>query len=192
MKAIQFIKSSILSLFILLIYLNCMPVMAQDEKEDAQVYLSFSEEEDAKFITAKATTITGEPIEDLELYFFVKRTFSLLPFGDFFNATDANGEVTVEFPKNLPGDVNGNVTIHVKILESDEYNDLEVLSSKVWGVPIEILDQEDEKRSLWAAAANAPISLIVIVTLMIFAVWYVIFFILFKLYRISRVKETTA
>ena len=49
------------------------------------------------------------------------------------------------------------------------------------------IDELEEKRSLWAAAANAPISLIVIVTALIAAVWYVLLHIIVKLYRISRI-----
>jgi hypothetical protein len=189
MKHKHIIKTTVGLLVLILIYLQTIPVYAQDEKQDARINLTFSEVDGVKYITAKATTLQGEPIEYLDLYFYVDRTFSQLPFGDVFNTTEENGEVTVEFPKDLPGDRNGNVSIHVKIEESDEYNDLDVITSKKWGVPIEIVEQKDEERSLWAAAANAPVSLIVLVTGMIVAVWYIIFFIFYKLYVISRIKN---
>jgi hypothetical protein len=156
--------------------------------EDAIISISFSEDNDTKIITTKAVDQSGMPIEDLELYYFVKRTFSLLPIGDPFNSTDENGIIEVEFPNDLPGDTEGNVIIVVKILESDLYNDQTLEVSKNWGTPTVLEDPNAEKRSLWAAAANAPISLIVIVSSMIIAVWYMIFFIIFKLYKISRIK----
>jgi hypothetical protein len=111
-----------------------------------------------------------------------------LPIGDFFNSTDENGMVVVEFPNDLPGDdAKGNATIVVKIKESDRYNELSLETTKNWGIPINV-DPLKEKRSLWASSANAPISLITIVSLMIIAIWYIICYIIFKLYKISKIR----
>ena len=174
-----------------LIAFNGSIVYGQDSMENAILTVSFSEDNDTKIITTKAADQSGMPIEDLELYYFVKRTFSLLPIGDPFNSTDENGIIEVKFPNDLPGDTEGNVIIVVKILESDLYNDQTLEVSKNWGIPTVTEDPKAEKRSLWAAAANAPISLIVIVSSMIIAVWYIIFYIIFKLYKISRIKPLT-
>lgn len=163
-------------------------VYAQDEMQEAIVTVSFSEENENKMIRAKAVDQTGFPIEDLELYFFVQRTFSLLPIGDDFNSTDEEGIIEVEFPNDLPGDEEGNVIIVTKIIESDLYNDLTIENTKNWGIPIVIEDEKNEKRSLWAAAANAPMSLIIIISLLILSVWYIIFYIIYKLFRVSRIK----
>lgn len=159
----------------------------QEEMQDAIVSLSFSEDNDAKTIKAIATDQEGLPIEELDLYFYVKRTFSLLPIGDVFNTTDENGEVVVEFPDDLPGDTEGNVIIIVKILESDLYNDLSIETVQKWGVKTYI-DESQEKRSLWAAAANAPLTLVFLVSGMIFVIWFIIWYIIFVLYKISRIK----
>jgi len=190
MRINNYLNSCVLKLLILLslIAFNSAMVYGQDAMEDAIISISFSEDNDTKIITTKAVDQSGMPIEDLELYYFVKRTFSLLPIGDPFNSTDENGIIEVEFPNDLPGDTEGNVIIVVKILESDLYNDQTLEVSKNWGTPTVLEDPNAEKRSLWAAAANAPISLIVIVSSMIIAVWYMIFFIIFKLYKISRIK----
>ena len=183
MRIHNYLNIYMLKLLILssLIALNSEIVFGQDTMEDANLSISFSEDNDTKIITTKAIDQDGIPIEDLELYYFVKRTFSLLPFGDAFNSTDENGIIKVEFPNDLPGDTLGNVNIVVKLIESDIYNDQTLEITKNWGIPTVIEDQETEKRSLWAAAANAPISLIVIVSSMIIAIWYIIFYIIFKL-----------
>ena len=176
-------------IFIGIMCLSNSMIYGQEAMEDAIVSISFSEEDNTKTIIAKASDQTGLPIEDLELYFFVKRTFSLLPIGDGFNATDENGILEIEFPNDLPGDTEGNVIIVTKIIESDLYNDLSLEVTKNWGLPVILEDPKIEKRSLWAAAANAPISLIIVIGTMIIGVWYIICYILFKLYRISRVKR---
>jgi len=160
----------------------------EDEKQDAVVTLSFSEEDSRNTITATATDKEGLPIEELDIYFYIKRTFSLLSIGDAFNTTNENGEVVVQFPKDMPADTEGNVAIVVKIIESDLYNDLEIETIKKWGIPIEKTDYSIEKRSLWAAAANAPITLVLTVSGMILVIWFIICYIIFILIKISKVK----
>ncbi len=190
MKILNYLDMYVLKTFILLgiIGVNSSMIYGQDSMEDAIISISFSEENDSKIIITKAIDQSGLPIEDLELYYYVQRTFSLLPIGDPFNSTDENGIIEIEFPNDLPGDPEGNVIIVVKLIESDLYNDLTIEITKNWGLPVKFDDQSVEKRSLWAAAANAPIPLIIGVSLMIITVWYIICFILFKLYKISRVK----
>ena len=168
---------------------NFTSVFGQETMKNAKVSLSFSEEDGVKKITALAVEEDGTPIEDLELSFYVERTFSLLPIGGFFNTTDENGEVAIDFPNDLPGDSEGNVTLVVKILESDLYNDLTVDASKSWGVKT-IIDESEEERSLWAASANAPIPLVLATSGMILGVWIVFWFIISELFKISKIKES--
>ncbi|WP_242133711.1 hypothetical protein [Aestuariivivens marinum] len=179
-----------ISYSVLFIFLNFYTVSGQEDgtMEDAKIALSFNEEADSKIIIATATNFNNEPIEDLELYFYVKRTFSYLPIGDIFNVTDETGTVKIEFPNDLPGDSEGNVTILVKIIDSDLYNDQTIETIKKWGVPSPSPDQLDEKRSLWAAAANAPIPLILIISALIFSIWFIIFYIIYTLFKISKIE----
>lgn len=164
-------------------------LFAQDNKMKAAVELSFSETEKSKTITAFATDEEGNPIEELDIYFYVKRTFSLLPFGDAFNSTDENGKVSVAFPNDLPGDTIGNVTIVVKILDSDNYDDLTLEIDKNWGLVTE-LDTTGEKRSLWAASANAPLTLVFTTSSMILASWVIYWYIIYILFKISKIKPS--
>ncbi len=172
----------------LLIFASYATAFGQDERQDAIVTLSFLEEEDSKTIQAKATDQGGVPIEDLEVYFYVQRTFSLLPIGGFFNITDENGIVEVTFPDDLPGDTEGYVTIVLKVMDSDLYNDLTIERVKNWGVPTKT-DQFEEKRTLWSAGANAPITLVIGTLGMILAVWYIIGHNIVTLIKISKVKD---
>ena len=110
-----------------LILIGDSNIYGQDSLAVANVSLSFSDENDIKTIRATAVDASGVPIEELDLYFYVTRTFSLLPIGDVFNTTDENGVVEIKFPNDLPGDTEGNVEIVVKIIESDLYNDCTLL-----------------------------------------------------------------
>ncbi len=162
-------------------------VNAQDKK--VAISLDFSEKGDQKFINATAREYTndsiGGPVEELDLYFYVERTFSLLPIGDVFNTTDENGQVSVEFPGDLPADPAGNVNLIVKVQESDIYRDTSVNATKAWGIPAKIEDNT-AKRTLWAAGANAPISLLILVNSLIAIAWGIIIYIVFKFYSISK------
>ena len=178
-----------LSILLAIVCLNTSFMYGQDSMEDASITVTFSEEDGVKTLIAAATDQEGLPIEDLELYFYVKRTFSLLPIGDPFNSTDENGIIEMVFANDLPGDTEGNLEIVIKLFESDLYNDQTVEVTKDWGVPIVIEDPKSEKRSLWSAAANAPLTLIVLITSMIAAVWYIICYIIFTLFKISRIKD---
>lgn len=190
LRSKQLISILKISWIMIFIFSNFNLVFGQDDDalEDATISLSFVESADSNKITATATDNNGEPIEELDLYFYVKRTFSNLPIGDVFNTTDENGMVKVEFPNDLPGDHEGNVTILVKIMESDLYNDLTIETTKKWGIPTEQLDQLEEKRSLWAAAANAPIVLVISISVMIVSIWFINCYIIYTLFRISKIR----
>ena len=159
-----------------------------DAMDDAKIALSFDDDSIPHKIIATATDTNGVPLEGIDLYFYVKRSFSNLPFGDTFNTTDENGKVTVDFPKDLPGDHAGNVTILVELKDSDIYNDQTIETVKNWGVST-ALDPVKQNRSLWAAGANAPISLVLIIGTLIISIWFIIFYIINILIRISRIRS---
>lgn len=191
MKSKTYQSLSFLKIFfiIVLLFSTYSMVYGQEEDvmEDAVVSISFSEEDDTKIINAMATDQEGLPIEELDLYFYVQRTFSLLPIGDTFNTTNENGIVEVKFPNDLPADEEGNVKIIVKIFESDLYNDLTLEVIKNWGIATP-MTETGEKRSLWAAAANAPITLVLLISGMILVIWYINCYIIYILYKISKIK----
>lgn len=180
-------NSALTILFLMgILFAGTSKIHGQEDMQDASITLNFIEEDDSKRIVATVRDSAGMAAEETDLYFYVKRTFSLLPIGDIFNTTDENGIVEVEFPLDLPGDEYGNVDIVVKLTESDIYNDVTKEVSKKWGVPT-YLDISKEKRSLWAAAANAPLPLVIITSSMILVMWFVNCYIIYVLYRISKI-----
>ena len=158
-----------------------------DERITPVIQLRFSVEDSIKYITARVNEYIddtmGNPIPELDLYIFAQRTFSRLPIGDYFNTTDENGEVRIEFPYDLPGDSAGNVVIIASIEEDDRFEGVEVSKTASFGVPADI-DHSENKRSLAAAGANAPISLLLLVNAIILAVWVILIYIFTQIYRI--------
>lgn len=187
-KKLSHIAAVFLSLILTLAFPGGMSAQEDGEMKDAKISLKFEEDtEDGNTITAIVTDSEDNPVEELDLFFFVKRTFSLLPIGDAFNTTDEDGLVSVLFPEDLPSDQDGNVTIVVKIMESDEYNDLAVEEIKNWGIKPDY-DYSEEERSLSATSANAPWSLVLSTSLLILVSWYIYWYIIYMLYKISKVK----
>lgn len=175
------------TIYLALFILQSSAVFAQDKK--AIIDLSFWEDDGKKYITAKASDFTqdsiGAPIEEIDLYLFVQRTFSLLPIGDRFTETDENGERTIDFPSDLPGDTTGLINVIVKIEDADEYADTLFSKTINWGIPL-IIDKKENKRALWAASASAPIYLLILTNSLILIVWGIIFYICVKIYHISK------
>ena len=133
------------------------------------------------------------PQKNVNIKILVDRPLSPLPIKDVFStpdeegnlSTDAEGNIYMNFPDDLPGDDDGNLKILIKIVEDDDYGTVQVADIKQWGIPTTIKDLT-LKRSLWASSANAPILLIVFITSLIVAVWGIIFYIVYKIFRISK------
>ncbi len=162
-----------------------------DERITPAIQLSFSVEDSVKYITAQVkeyiNDTIGAPIPDLDLYLYVQRTFSRLPIGDYFNTTDEHGEVKIEFPFDLPGDSAGNVVIIASVEEDDRFEGVEVSETVSLGIPAAV-HLHESKRSLAAAGANAPISLLILVNATILVVWGIIIYIFTQIYRIRRAE----
>lgn len=130
------------------------------------------------------------PQEDVEISLLVERPLSALPVGEDFNTTDEDGKVTLEFPSDLPGDIEGAVTVIVRIVENENYGTVEISQVKTWGIPTHYSDLTT-KRSLWASSANAPIPLIIFITGLIIAVWGMIFYMIYKIYQIKKLGKVS-
>jgi len=181
----------LLSLTITIVFIvgNSLTSFSQDDMKTVKIQLRFFEKDQKRMVEAKVNLVSadqpGDPVADIEVKFYVERTFSLLPFGGSFTTTDENGLVEAEFPEDLPGDSAGYVHVIAKITEAEGYEDTETDQTLQWGVPTH-LEDATHKRSIWAAAANAPITLLILVNSMIFVVWAIMFYIAYRLYKVSK------
>ena len=87
------------------------------------------------------------------MHVYVKKSFGLLPIEGDNLTTDENGEATVNFPADLPGDASGNVTVIAKVEDNDELGNLETAKSVKWGSPVSNMQTLDI-RTLWASGKN--------------------------------------
>jgi hypothetical protein len=103
--------------------------------------------------------------------------------------TDENGEASVEIPNNLPGDAKGNITLLVKLDESETYGYLEAAAVEKWGIPVS--DKiEDQPRSLWSS--HPPLWMLITFIILMAAVWGHYIVIVYELFRLRKEQPNTA
>jgi len=119
------------------------------------------------------------PAEELDVYFFTPSLFGLLPIGDGWVE---DGECTIEFPTDLPGDVSGNLTIIAKIMENELYGDVISTNNIQWAKKLVI--PEAKHKQLWTT--DPPTWMIVVLIFLLSAVWSHYWFVFIKLFRIRK------
>jgi len=141
-------------------------------------------------ITMQGTDKKGKlvPAADVEVNLYVQRLFGLLPLPDNPETTDENGEITVDFPRDLPGDADGNLIIVARVEENDRYGNLEFRRKMNWGIPL-LIDPRLHSRELWSSRANAPIYLIVLVNTILICIWGVIAYIVYEVFLIKKIGK---
>lgn len=120
-------------------------------------------------------------VPDVALGLFVKRSFFPLKVGE--GTTDTNGEITIDVPKNLPGDEKGNITLMARLDENELYGNLEGAVVQQWGIPISNIDQK-LPRALWST--HPPMWMMVTFAILITIVWGHYIVIIFELFRLRK------
>jgi hypothetical protein len=171
------------------------PVLANAETEasvkDARIVLSLSEKDTLKQITAKATQLlpdgTEKPIEKAEVKFGVRRLFGIMPLGEEPSATtDENGIAVFNFPKDINGDEKGNVEIVARILDDENFGNIEAAAKKQWGLPL-VVEQNPFPRAIWEP--KAPLWLIIAFTTVFGAIWFTYSFVVYTISGIDKIEK---
>jgi hypothetical protein len=132
------------------------------------------------------------PVEDALLKFYVKRLLYPLPVGGGDPSyTDSRGRAEIEFPDDLPGDEEGNLTILVKLEEDDRYGTVVLRETLAWGIrrPVE---HHVNGRSLISPGNNAPWFMVIGINSSVIAVWGVMLWVVFNLFRIRKFGKKIA
>lgn len=169
--------------------ISAQHLFAQDSTSaDAQITLTFQVQDSVKQAKAVVTK-NHTPLKGVDVIFLVKKSFGSLPLGDAVT-TDEHGEATADFPTDIPGDAQGNLTVLAKVEENDQTGELLASKETNWGVPTTVKDTVD-RRALWATADNAPLPLVITVVSLVALVWGIIFYMLYQLVVINRLGKAT-
>lgn len=128
------------------------------------------------------------PKEGVTVKLFVKRMFGNLPLSEEFTATDENGKISSAFPENIKGDTTGNIELIALIDDESDYGTVSNTAQINWGSVL-VVDEQQNKRELWAARANTPIYLLVLINGMILGIWSAILYLVFQIIKIRKLGK---
>lgn len=167
---------------ILLSILLSMTVAAQDEKVNGNITLQMGSNDSMHVITATVTNInTQQPVKDVELIFYVQRTFGLMKVAE--GTTDTTGIINTEFPLNIQGsDSTRNFTLIAKIEDNDVMND--TAFQVVIKSPLAFPANKPVPRSI--AGVHAPWWLVITFIASVGTVWLLFMYVLYLVYRIKK------
>ena len=151
--------------------------------KELNLLITLAEKDSLNTIHLHATTVgpNGEsiPLKETNFNLYIQGLFSRLKIGECF--VDA-GEGTFEFPKNIPGDENGQLKIFVRLEENEVYGDVEKTADAKWGnhrsgfiEPV---------RSLWTS--GAPIWMITTLVILLAGVWSHYLYAIIQLIKIRK------
>lgn len=112
---------------------------------------------------------------------YVPRMFSLLPIGE--TKLDESGSASIDFPSDLPGDKEGNLTIIARIEDHPEFGNVEKRTTLKWGSPSSY-NIPAGHRALWTK--TPPKWMIYTLSILLLGVWGHYLFAIVGLIRIKR------
>jgi hypothetical protein len=150
---------------------------------DIRLELAVTEADSIKTVTVKALSSEGgkdKVVSGETVTVYVPRMFTLLPIGEL--TLDDAGSASLEFPSDLPGDKQGNLTIIAKIEENATYGNVEKRETIKWGLPTDY-SVPVTHRALWTKIA--PRWMIYSLSILLAGVWGHYLFAIISLIRIK-------
>jgi len=128
-----------------------------------------------------------KPMAGLEVKLFAKRYFGNLVI-DKPSDTDAEGKVRFAFPKNLPGDATGNLSLIAQLSNEELFGLVKTESQMAIGIPTN-RPPLNEQRALWNVVQKTPIWLLITYLVSVLVVWGFIFYVMLQLRAIFKMGE---
>lgn len=151
---------------------------------DVKLEMVLSEVDSVKTISLSAFTTENNkdvPVSGETVIVYVPRMFSLLQVGEV--SLDENGTGILEFPSDLPGDADGNITIISKFEEHPDFGNVERRIETKWGVR-SVNSTPVAHRALWTK--TPPWWMIITLSILLMGVWGHYLFAVISLIRIKR------
>jgi hypothetical protein len=144
--------------------------------------MTLSEVDSVKTVTVTAHTFDNGkeiPVSGETVSVFVPRMFSNFIIGEL--TLDDAGTASLEFPSDLPGGKEGNLTVVAAFIDNATYGNVEKREIIHWGVPTDYLPTSH--RALWTQ--RAPGWMIYTLSVLLAGVWGHYFFAIISLIRIK-------
>jgi hypothetical protein len=150
---------------------------------DVNLEMTLSLVDTVKTISINATVRENgkdSPVSGEIVKVYVPRMFSLLPIGEI--TLDEKGSGSLEFPSDLPGDKEGNLTIISKFEENEKFGNVEKQSLVKWGTPT-VFTESTSHRALWTK--TPPRWMIFTLSILLVGVWGHYLYAIISLIRIK-------
>lgn len=125
---------------------------------------------------------TQMPVNAVDIKISVGGMLSKMPLEE---GTIEDGNFEFIFPDDLPGDVNGNLTVYSIIEDHEEFGNVIQKKTVNWGVFNE--QMKPEKNTLWTSAA--PMWMYIVLTIMLLGVWANYIYTIIHLYQLKKEGE---
>jgi hypothetical protein len=139
--------------------------------------------EDGKKMIHALVTLNGKPIENVNLQYFVQRTFGNLPIGQ--DTTLDDGTSAVAFPTDLPGAPDGQLHVIVRITAPPQYSSISL--SAAFPADVQPAPADAFPRALWAP--NAPLALMLSIFVLLAGVWLSYLFVVSRILAIRSAGQ---
>ena len=160
---------------------------AETSMKPLKMEMSFFQKDSSKVANVKAFELDAKkqwiPVENLEIQFYVPRTFSLLKVG---KGSFANGLSSLDFPTTLPGNQLGYLTLLAKVEDNETYGNVEVSGTINWGKPLP--PAKIIKRGL--GDTNAPLWMVYTLIVLLSLVWFHYMYVIFTVFRIRNLGKS--
>ena len=165
-------------------------VQEQMHFKEANLTFSLDSKDTNRLVIAKVTELSKDgkemPVKGVELKFYVCRLFGTMPASEDNNiTTDEKGEASFAYPKNIPGNTEGVITLVAKIEGNEKFGTVENRVAEPWGSVLAII-KEPFPRALWEP--TAPLPLVITISSLFGGVWLVYFFLF---YQLKKIKDET-
>jgi hypothetical protein len=151
--------------------------------KDLHLKLDLVEIDSVKTVSIKAFTLDSlgveTPVSDTGVIISVEAMFSKMILAEDYIS---DGEFEFEFPDDLPGDVNGELTVFAVIEDHDEFGNVIQKQTANWGTYDKVA--RDDKYALWANLA--PLWMYIVLSIMLLGVWANYIYTIINLYRIKK------
>lgn len=165
---------------------------ALDEEEeelsvkDLHLELNLEEIDSVKTVIIKAFTIDSlgveTPVEEADIIVSVQGMLSKMKIKENYIE---DGEFKFEFPTDLPGNENGDITVFSIIEDNDDFGNVFQKKTVNWGTFNKQVKEEGNK--LWSEAA--PMWMYIVLTILLLGVWANYVYTILNLFKIKKKEK---
>lgn len=161
--------------------------MKRQEREistkDVQLSVELAEKDSVQTVQVNAHTLdslgVAIPLEEADVIVSVQGMLSRMVMDE---GTIEDGTYEFKMPGDLPGDVDGNMTVFAIIEDHDDYGDVVQKKTVEWEVPNS--SNQEDKNSLWSEVA--PIWMYVVLTILLVGIWGNFAYTITNLFKIKK------